>query len=129
MLFMTQCHQSSCCEDRLYLLQTSDAKNALNLLRSRHSNVIVITESFYAKINGNSEEERINNLQVFFESIRYHSCSCVVIGTISAATDIKTANKVSKVFSTVGADMVWNLANKEPEKAWSELTHFLPLEF
>ena len=108
-------------KENLILQQAGDINSALEQVKSRMFNVIVID---YLLAN----DERGTSL---IEEIKKLNLDIVLIGTSTLLADQDPAivSETRQLLMDSGADMVWPKPVKDPVKAWEELMEHLPLEF
>ena len=114
-------HRSQNIKENLILQQAGDINSALEQVKSRMFNVIVID---YLLAN----DERGTSL---IEEIKKLNLDIVLIGpsTLLADQDPAIVSETRQLLMDSGADMVWPKPVKDPVKAWEELMEHLPLEF
>ncbi len=115
-------HRSHNIKENLILQQSGDINTALEQVKTRFYNVIVIDYLLGNDEKGTNLIEEIKKLNL--ENI-------VLIGTSTLLTNENPAviAETKQLLMDSGADMVWPKPVKDPIKAWEELMDHLPLEF
>jgi CheY-like chemotaxis protein len=115
-------HRSQNIKENLILQQAGDIQTAMEQVKTRFYNVIVIDYLLANDERGTSLIEEIKRLNLD---------NIVLIGTSSLLTDKDplVIQQTKQLLMDSGADIVWPKPVKDPIKAWEELMEHLPLEF
>lgn len=115
-------HRSHNIKENLILQQAGDIPTALEMIKTRFFNVIVIDY-----LLGN--DERGTNLIEEIKKLNLDNIILVGTSSLLANPDPAVVLTTKQLLMDSGADMIWPKPVKDPVKAWEELMDHLPLEF